>query len=204
MTQAQPIILNLPELSYLAHGRLFGIPVPIVIVVIVMAVGQMILARTVFGRTLYAVGGNDEAAYASGVNVRAYRLAVYVISGLLAGLAGVLGMAQLSTADPNFGAGYELESIAAVVVGGAMLSGGKGTIVGTGIGVMIMALVSNVLNLVNVNPWTHLMVTGLIVIVVVAVSGQREHSVRDVRVMKGLPLYLGLLLGSVILYGVLK
>ena len=164
----------------------------------------MILARTVFGRTLYAVGGNDEAAYASGVNVRAYRMAVYVISGLLAGLAGVLGMAQLSTADPNFGAGYELEAIAAVVVGGAMLSGGKGTIVGTGIGVMIMALVSNVLNLVNVNPWTHLMVTGLIVIVVVAVSGQREHSVRDVRVMKGLPLYLGLLLGAVILYGVLK
>ena len=204
LTQAQPIILNLPQLSYLAHGRLFGIPVPIVIVVIVLAVGQLILARTVFGRTLYAVGGNDEAAYASGVNVRAYRLAVYVISGLLAGLAGVLGMAQLSTADPNFGAGYELEAIAAVVVGGAMLSGGKGTIVGTGIGVMIMALVSNVLNLVNVNPWTHLMVTGLIVIVVVAVSGQREHSERDVRVMKGLPLYFGLLLGAGILYGVLK
>lgn len=204
LTQAQPIILNLPDLSYLAHGRIWFVPVPIVIFAAVLVLGQAILSRTVFGRTLYAVGGNDEAAYASGVNVGVYRLAVYVISGLLAGLAGVLGMAQLSTADPNFGTGYELQAIAAVVVGGAMLSGGRGTIAGTAVGVLIMALVSNLLNLVNVNPWTHLLVTGLIVIIVVAASGQRDHGVRDGRVMKGLPLFACLALGAAILYGVLK
>lgn len=204
LTQAQPIILSLPNLSYLAHGRLWFVPVPIIVFVSVLVVGQAILSRTVFGRTLYAVGGNDEAAYASGVNVRAYRLAVYVISGLLAGLAGVLGMAQLSTADPNFGTGYELQAIAAVVVGGAMLGGGRGTIAGTAVGVLIMALVSNLLNLINVNPWTHLLVTGLIVIVVVSLSGQHDQSVRDSRVMKGLPLFICLAVGAAVLYGVLK
>jgi ribose transport system permease protein len=204
LTQAQPIVLSLPSLSYLAHGQIWFVPVPIVILIVVFCVGQLCLSRTILGRTLYAVGGNDEAAYASGVNVRAYRLVVYILSGLLAGLGGILGMAQLSTADPNFGTGYELESIAAVVVGGSMLSGGKGTIAGTVVGVLIMALVSNLLNLINVNPWTHLLVTGLIVLAVVAVSGQREHAVRDDRIWKGLPLFACLLLGAIILYGVLK
>jgi ribose transport system permease protein len=113
-------------------------------------------------------------------------------------------MAQLNTADPNFANGYELAAIAAVVVGGALLSGGRGTIAGTCVGVLIIALVSNLLNLLNVNPWTNLMVTGLIVIVVVALNRQRERSTHDPRLWKGAPLYGVLAAGAVILYTVIK
>lgn len=204
LTQAQPVILSTPGLSFFSSGSFGPLPVPIAILIMAVLVGQIILSRTVYGRSLYAVGSNEEAAYACGINVKAYRLGVYIISGLLAGLAGVLGMAQLNTADPNFGAGYELQAIAAVVVGGAMLSGGRGTIIGTGIGVLIMALVSNLLNLLNVNPWTHLLVTGLIVLVVVALNRQRDGAAKDARVWKGLPLYIALVVGAVLLYGVLE
>jgi ribose transport system permease protein len=204
LTQAQPVILTTPGLSFFSDGSIGPVPVPIAIFVFALVIGQIGLSRTTFGRTLYAVGGNEEASYASGINVRAYRLGVYIISGLLAGLAGVLGTAQLNTADPNFGAGYELQAIAAVVVGGAMLSGGRGSIAGTGIGVLIMALVSNLLNLLNVNPWTHLMVTGLIVLVVVAINHQREPGARDTRVWRGLPLYVSLIVGALLLYFVLE
>jgi ribose transport system permease protein len=124
---------------------------------------------------------------------------VYVISGLLAGLAGVLATARLSTADANFGTGYELAAIAAVVVGGAPLTGGRGSIIGTGVGVLIIALFENLLNLLNVNPWTQLMVTGLIVIVVVALNRKGDGG-RDRRIWKGLPLYAILLIGALLLF----
>lgn len=203
LTNAQPIFLSTPGLSYLSTGKIGPIPVPIVIFAAALIIGQLALSRTVFGRNLYAVGGNEDAAFGSGINVKAYRLGVYVISGLLAGLAGVLGMAQLNTADPNFANGYELSAIAAVVVGGALLSGGSGTIIGTAVGVLIIALVSNLLNLLNVNPWTSLMVTGVIVIIVVALNRQREHG-EDRRVWKGLPLYAALVVGTFLLYFVIK
>ena len=204
LTQAQPIFLALPGLSYFARGTIGPVAVPIVIFAVALVIGQFALSRTTVGRSLYAVGGNEDAAYASGISVKTYRLGVYILSGVLAGLAGLLGMAQLNTADPNFGKGYELEAIAAVVVGGAMLSGGRGTIAGTGIGVLIMAMVSNLLNLLNVNPWTHLLVTGLIVVVVVALNRQRDSAARDVRVWKGLPLYLSLIVGALLLYMVIE
>jgi ribose transport system permease protein len=204
LTNAQPVYLSTPELSYLSTGEIGPIPVPIVIFAVAVIVGQLVLSRTVFGRNLYAVGGNEDAAYGSGISVRRYRIGVYVLSGVLAGLAGVLGMAQLNTADPNFGNGYELSAIAAVVVGGATLAGGRGSIVGTAIGVVIIALVSNLLNLLNVNPWTNLMVTGLIVIVVVALNRQGDAQGQDKRVWQGLPLYASLLVGAFLLYVVIK
>jgi ribose/xylose/arabinose/galactoside ABC-type transport system permease subunit len=204
LTNAQPVFLNTPGLAFLSSGHVGPVAVPIVIFAAALVVGQLVLSRTVFGRNLYAVGGNEEAAFGSGINVRAYRVGVYVISGVLAAAAGVLGMAQLNTADPNFANGYELAAIAAVVVGGALLSGGRGTIVGTCVGVLIIALVSNLLNLLNVNPWTNLMVTGLIVIVVVALNRQRERSTHDPRLWKGAPLYGVLAAGAVILYTVIK
>jgi ribose/xylose/arabinose/galactoside ABC-type transport system permease subunit len=204
LTQAQPLSVHVSGLPSLSSGHILGIPVPIVIFGAVVVIGQLILSRTVFGRSLYAVGGNDEAAYASGINVKGYRLGVYVISGTLAGLAGVLGMAQLATADPNFGNGYELQSIAAVVLGGAALAGGRGTIVGATIGVLIIAFLSNLLNLRNVNPWVNLMVTGIIVIVVVSLNRQRDGGLQAARVYRGLPLYAALVLGAILLYGVIK
>jgi ribose/xylose/arabinose/galactoside ABC-type transport system permease subunit len=205
LTNAQPVFLDVPALSWLSRGGIGPIPVPILIFAVAVIIGQFVLSRTVFGRNLYAVGGNEDAAFGSGISVRRYRIGVYVLSGVLAGLAGVLGMAQLNTADPNFGTGYELSAIAAVVVGGALLSGGRGSIVGTTIGVLIIALVSNLLNLLNVNPWTTLMVTGLIVVIVVALNRQNASDQdQNRRVMNGLPLYAALLLGAFLLYVVIK
>lgn len=199
LTNAQPIYLDDTGLQKLATGTLGEVPIPIIVLLVAVIVTQLILSRTTYGRNLYAVGGNEEAAYASGVNVRAYRIGVYVFSGLFAGLAGVFGMAQLNTADPNFGNGYELTAIAAVVVGGALLSGGKGSVVGTAIGVLIMALLSNLLNLLNVNPWTTLMVTGLIIVVVVGLNREQNRG-RENRMWNGAPFYIALAAGAVALY----
>ncbi|WP_167762070.1 ABC transporter permease [Blastococcus sp. CT_GayMR20] len=201
LTNARPVYIETANLSFLSTGTIGPIAVPIVIFVVTAVLGQVALSRTVLGRNLYAVGGNEDAAFGSGINVRAYRLGVYVISGLLAGMAGVLGMAQLNTADPNFANGYELSAIAAVVVGGALLSGGRGSIVGACVGVLIIALVSNLLNLLNVNPWTNLMVTGVIIIVVVALNRQQSDTGPDRRLWKGAPLYVALLLGAILLFG---
>lgn len=202
LTNAQPVYVHVHGLSTLSQGSIAGIPVPILIFGAVVLVGQLLLSRSIFGRNLYAIGGNEDAAFASGINVRAYRIGVYMICGLLAGLAGVLGMAQLSTADPNFANGYELSSIAAVVVGGALLSGGRGTILGTLVGVLIIAFLSNILALKNVNPWTNLMVTGVIILVVVGLKRHRQQ--HQGRMWWGLPLYASLVLGAFLLYFVIK
>jgi ribose transport system permease protein len=158
----------------------------------------------VWGRELYSVGGNEEAAYFSGIKVKRYRLAVYVISGLLAGCAAVLATARLNTADPTFGTGYELQAIAAVVVGGATLAGGRGTIVGTAVGVLIIALISNLLNLMNVNPFLQDMITGLIVIVVVAFNRQKAAEDSKNIVMRGLPLYGALAVAAIVIFGFVR
>lgn len=199
LTNAQPIYLDATGLQKLATGTLGEVPIPIFALLLAVVVTQLILSRTTYGRNLYAVGGNEEAAYASGVNVRRYRIGVYVASGLFAGLAGVFGMAQLNTADPNFGNGYELTSIAAVVVGGALLSGGKGSVVGTAIGVLIMAFLSNLLNLLNVNPWTTLMITGVIIVVVVGLNREQSRG-REGRLWNGAPFYIALGAGAVALF----
>lgn len=204
LTNAQPLLLSVPGLEILSRGTVFGVPVPIIILGLAVLIGQILLSRTVFGRNLYAVGGNEEAAYGAGINVRRYRVGVYIISGLLAGVAGIIGAAQLNTADPNFANGYELSAIAAVVVGGALLAGGRGTIIGTLVGVLIMALVSNLLNLLNVNPWTNLMVTGVIIIVVVGLNRSRESGSIKQATIRILPLFGALILGAFILYGVIK
>jgi ribose transport system permease protein len=204
LSNATPISLTISGLPSFATGAIAGIPVPIVIFAVAVIIGQLVLSRTVFGRELYAVGGNEEAAHFSGIKVRRYRLGVYVLSGLLAGFAAVLAVARLNTADPTFGTGYELNAIAAVVVGGATLSGGRGTIVGTAVGVLIIALLENLLNLMNVNPWMQSMVTGLIVVLVVALN--RQGGRRDDRnlVWRGLPLYAGLVIAGLLLFGVVR
>jgi ribose/xylose/arabinose/galactoside ABC-type transport system permease subunit len=204
LSNATPIALNTSGLSWFATGSIGPIPVPIAIFGIAVIIGQLVLARTVWGRELYSVGGNEEAAYFSGIKVKRYRLAVYVISGLLAGCAAVLATARLNTADPTFGTGYELQAIAAVVVGGATLAGGRGTIVGTAVGVLIIALISNLLNLMNVNPFLQDMITGLIVIVVVAFNRQKAAEDSKNIVMRGLPLYGALAVAAIVIFGFVR
>jgi ribose transport system permease protein len=204
LSNATPITLNMGGLSWFATGTIGPVPVPIALFAIAVVVGQVFLSRSVWGRELYAVGGNEEAAYFSGIKVKRYRLGVYVISGLLAGFAAVLATARLNTADPTFGTGYELDAIAAVVVGGATLSGGRGTIVGTGVGVLIIALINNLLNLMNVNPFMQNMITGLIVILVVAFNRQKASENSRNIVLRGLPLYAALAAGAILIFGFVR
>lgn len=180
-----------------------GIPVPIIVFGIVVLIGQALIGKTVFGRQLYVMGGNEEAARFVGVPVASRRIAVYLIAGLCAGLSALILMSRLGTADPSFGSGYELAAIAAVVVGGAPLTGGQGSIMGAAVGILIIQFITNMLGLLNVNSFIQQMVTGLIVIVVVGLNRRgRASGSRDL--LRAVPLAVILLIGALILFKVLN
>ncbi|MGF1581360.1 MAG: ABC transporter permease [Gemmataceae bacterium] len=154
-------ISNLPNTFLeLGGGKMFGVPNPVLVMVFLYGVSHVVMSRTVFGRYVYAIGGNEEAARLSGVPVRWVLVIVYTICGALAGLGGLLLASQLGAGDPKFGVMYELEVIAAVVVGGTSLMGGQGKIFGTLIGALIIAVITNGMNLVGVDPDSQLIVLG--------------------------------------------
>jgi ribose transport system permease protein len=151
----------------LGGGDLFGIPVPMVITVLVFAASYVVLSQMVVGRYLYAIGGNAEAARLSGVNVKRYTVLVYVLSGLLAAVAAVILTARLDSAQPTAGAGYELDAIAAVVLGGTTLMGGEGSIGGTLLGAFLIGVLNNGLNLLNVSSFYQQVVKGIVILLAV-------------------------------------
>jgi ribose transport system permease protein len=151
-------------------GILGGIYFPVLAFVVIVIVFQLLLSRTRFGRHVYAVGGNETAARLSGVNVTGVRIAVFTLAGLLAGIAGPIDAAYSASADPLAGQSFELDAIAAAVIGGASLAGGKGAITGTLVGALILTLLDNILGLNNVSSNTQLIVKGLIVIVAVVLQ----------------------------------
>ncbi|WP_284755008.1 ABC transporter permease [Arthrobacter sp. efr-133-R2A-120] len=180
--------------------EVFGIPVPVIVFVLTVAIAQIVLSKTVFGRQIYVLGGNEEAAHFAGIPVVRHRMTVYMISGLCAGMGALVLMSRLQTADPAYGHGYELAAIAAVVVGGAPLTGGVGTIRGVAVGVLIIQFITNILDLLNVNPYIQAMVQGLILIAVVALN--RRGSATSVQALKrSVPLICGLALGAILLFG---
>lgn len=122
------------------------------------------LDKTTFGRYVYAVGGNEEAAHASGIRVNKVIVSVYIIAGLFAGIAGIVQASRISTGQPNIGVGYELDAIAAVVIGGTSLMGGVGTITGTLIGALIISVINNGLDLLNVSAYYQQIIKGIIII----------------------------------------
>lgn len=156
-----------------------GIYYPVIAFVGVVIVFQLVLSKTKFGRHVYAVGGNPTAARLSGVNVTLVTITVFALSGLLAGFAGPIDAAYNASADPLAGSSYELDAIAAAVIGGASLSGGRGTIVGTFVGALILTLLDNVLGLNAVSDNYQLIIKGLIVILAVVI--QRPDLLRDIR-----------------------
>ena len=137
----------------------------------------VVTRRTRFGRYLYAVGGNERAAKLSGLNVDRIKRLVYMLGGGLAGVAGLLLAARLDAADPKVGIGYELDSIAAVVIGGTSLSGGRGSILGTVLGCLIIGVLNNGLVLLGVSPDWQLVVKGVVILVAVAID--RASSTKD-------------------------
>ena len=155
---------------WLGGGSVAGIPNPISIMVILYAIAHVVMSRTVFGRVLYAIGGNAEAARLSGIRVQQTKLLVYTISGALAGLGGIMVSSKLNAGDPKYGDMYELEVIAAVVVGGTSLMGGEGRMLGTLIGAFIIAVIRNGMNLMSVESSNQKVVLGAVLLISVLVD----------------------------------
>jgi ribose transport system permease protein len=159
-----------PQFGYMGTGRLLGVPMPVWIAGALVTVFVLVMKRTRFGRHVYAVGGNERAATLSGLNVNRIKLVVYTIGGGLAGVAGLLVTSKLDSAQPNAGMSYELDSIAAVVIGGTSLNGGRGTITGTVLGCLIIGVLNNGLVLLEVSPFWQQVIKGLVILVAVAVD----------------------------------
>ncbi|RXK53598.1 ribose ABC transporter permease [Oleiharenicola lentus] len=166
--------------GFLGTGTLLGVPLPVWISGGLAAAFALIMRDAVFGRQVYAVGGNETAARFSGLRIGRIRLAVYTLAGALAGVAGLIVTARLDSAQPNAGLGYELDSIAAVVIGGASLSGGRGTILGTVLGCLIIGVLNNGLFLLNVSPFWQQVIKGAVIMLAVALdrlnARQRDSS----------------------------
>ncbi len=157
-----------PEFAQIGLGKLFGsIPFPVLILLTVTILAYVILHLTKYGRYVYAVGGNIRAATASGVKVLRTRIGTFVISGICAGTAAIIMTARINAAQPNIGVGYEVDAIAACVIGGTSFSGGISTIPGTFIGVLIIGLIFNGMNLIGVNSYWQIITKGLLIIAAV-------------------------------------
>lgn len=171
ITGGYPVLINSDSFDFLGNGYMGPVPLPIIMFVVIIVLSHLALGRTVLGKKIYSIGGNPEAAMRFGINVSRVTIGTYVISGLLAAFAGVILASRLSSASPVAGMGYELDAIAAVVIGGTSLMGGRGNILGTVAGIAIIAVMNNGLSLLNVNPNYQLIVKGLIIIAAVSVDG---------------------------------
>ena len=159
-TKGRPVSGFSENFRYLATGEIFHIPVPVIIMGVVYIIAHFVLNRTKLGRYAYAIGGNEEAAILSGINVKLYKTMVYALCGLLSGLAALILTARLNSAQPIAGNMYELDAIAATVIGGTSLMGGEGTVLGTLIGALIMGVLRNGLNLLGVSSFIQQIVIG--------------------------------------------
>lgn len=169
-THGRPISGFTNSFRYLATGEILHIPIPVIIMVIVYLIAHFVLTRTIFGRYTYAIGGNEEAATLSGVNVKLYKTMVYGLCGLLSGLAAIILTARLNSAQPIAGIMYELDAIAATVIGGTSLMGGEGRVTGTLIGALIMGIIRNGLNLLGVSSFLQQIVIGSVIIIAVLID----------------------------------
>ncbi|AUJ25240.1 ribose ABC transporter permease [Virgibacillus dokdonensis] len=168
-TDGKPITGLSDSFSFemIGKGYVFGIPFPAIIMVIVFLILFFILHNTVFGRQVYAIGGNEEASKLSGIKADRVKIGVYSLTGMLSVLAGIIITSRLDSAQPTAGTMYELDAIAAVVIGGTSLSGGKGRIFGTLIGALIIGVIDNGLNLLNVSSFYQQIVKGLVILLAV-------------------------------------
>ena len=176
MRNGSPIPGLKDEYNVIGAGTLLGIPYPIYIFFVVMLVGGFVLRRTEFGRHTYAVGGNAVAARACGIKDKSVTILVYVISGLCAAVAGIVLSARVRTATPIAGSGYELDAIAAAVLGGTSLSGGIGNMWGTLAGVLIIGLLNNGMDLLNIQSYIQDIIQGLIIIAAVFIDVNTNKS----------------------------
>jgi ribose transport system permease protein len=177
-TGAYPLIKSDLGFGFLGEGSVGFLPWPVIIAVAVFIVGYIVLKRTVFGRRVYAIGGNEQAARLSGINVDRALIWVYTISGICTGIAGIIFAARLLSAQPTGGDGYELDAIAAVILGGTSFTGGIGSIGGTAIGALIIGVLNNGLVLMDVPFFYQLIIKGAVIIAAVMLDRLRVAQIR--------------------------
>jgi len=166
--------------TWFGQGQIFGVSVPVILVIVTFAVGGLILARTSYGRVIFAIGGSEESARLMGLPVDRTKVIAYTASGALAGLAGALLAARLSAGDPNAGLAWELDAISAVVVGGTLLTGGAGTMSGSLAGVLLLSILQNLINQVGtLGSYAQQVVSGFFLIVVVVVQAYLSRKERS-------------------------
>ncbi|EHQ27454.1 monosaccharide ABC transporter membrane protein (CUT2 family) [Mucilaginibacter gracilis] len=175
-TQGFPISVFGEKFGYIGTGWFLGIPVPVWISAIVVLTAVVITMKTPLGRYIYAIGGNENAAKLSGINISKVKIIVYSMAGALAAVGGLIVTSRLDSAQPNAGISYELDAIAAVVIGGTSLSGGKGTIWGTVLGAVIIGVLNNGLVLLNVSPFWQQVVKGGVILLAVIIDKANSKS----------------------------
>lgn len=174
ISEGKPLMM--PDAISALGARLGIVPVPVLVMVVMFAITAFVLNSTVFGRSLYAIGGNEEAARLSGLPVKRTLAGVYALAGLYSGIAGMVLAGRLASAQPQAAYGYELDAIAAVVIGGASLAGGQGRAFGTLIGAVILAVIRNGLNLMNVSSFWQQVVIGLVIAIAVSIDVLRRKT----------------------------
>ena len=176
LSKGRPVSNLSDSFNFLGGGNLAGIPFPIIVLIVTFVVCSVVLKKTILGRYIYAVGGNEQAAKASGIRVNKVKMAVYTICGGLAALAGILLTSRITTGQPNAGVGFELDAIAAAIIGGTSTSGGTGTMTGTLIGALLIGVISNGLDLLNVTSYYQQVVMGAIIIGAVVLDSWNQKT----------------------------
>ena len=164
LSNGRPISNLSDSFNFIGGGKLLGIPTLIIILIVLFIICSVVLKRTVLGRYIYALGGNEQAAKASGIQLNKVKMIVYTLCGGLAALAGILLTSRITTGQPNAGTGFELDAIAAAIIGGTSTSGGTGTMTGTLLGALLIGVISNGLDLLNVTSYYQQVVMGAIII----------------------------------------
>lgn len=174
-SDGRPISTLKDGFNWFGQGDVLGIPVPIILFALVAVIASILLNRTRFGRYTYAIGGNDQAARVSGINIDRVRLGIYTFVGLLAGLAGLILAARIGSGNPTLGTQMELDVIAATVIGGTSFVGGIGTIWGSVVGALIIGTINNGLDLLNVSPFWQMVVKGAIIVVAIIIDERKNR-----------------------------
>lgn len=164
------------KVRFLGQGSILGIPVQVLIMAVIVALTAVLMRRTSFGTYIYAIGGSEKAAIASGINVNRVKRIIFTLSGALTGLAGVVLMAKLMAGMPSVGDGYEFDAITAVIVGGTSFLGGIGTVSGTLVGSIIVGLINNILNLLHISTQYQLIVKGVLIAGAVIIDIQTKEN----------------------------
>ena len=174
-SDGRPISKLDPSFNWIGQGDILGIPVPIFLLIVVAVAAHIMLTRTRFGRYVYAIGGNEQAARVSGIAISRVKIGIYTISGLLAGLGGLILAGRIGSGNPTLGTGIELDAITAAVIGGASFAGGIGTVWGAVVGALIIGSLNTGLDILNVSPFAQQVVKGVIIVVAIIIDERKNR-----------------------------